>query len=67
VAGNTYTRAKSLIDMAAKQVLVVDDFVQPMDLLCNMLRHIGLEDIRQARKPDAARQHCEGCSFNRVC
>jgi len=67
VVGNTYTRAKSLIDIAAKPVLGVDDFVQPMDLLCNMLRRIGLEDIRQAHNLDAARQHCEDYIFDRVC
>ena len=53
--------------MAAKQVVVVGDFLKSMDLLCNMLRRIGLEDIRHARKPDAARQQCEECNFERVC
>jgi len=47
--------------------VVVGDFLKSMDLLCNMLRRIGLEDIRHARKPDAARQQCEECNFERVC
>ena len=48
-------------------MLVVDDFVQPMVLLCKMISRLGLEDIRQVHNPDGVRRHCGDCNFDMVC